>query len=44
MVKDTNKALRNSVIYSVYVRNYGENGSFKDVEEDLERIEKLELI
>lgn len=41
MAKDTNKALRNSVIYSVYVRNYGENGTFKDVEEDLERIEKI---
>lgn len=41
MARDTSNALRNSVIYSVYVRNYGKNGTFKDVEEDLVRIEKL---
>ncbi len=41
MAKDTNKNLRNSVIYSVYIRNYGDNGIFKDLEEDLERLKKI---
>ena len=41
MARDTSNALRNSVIYSVYVRNYGENGIFKDVEEELVRIEEF---
>jgi len=35
MALDTSKKLRNAVVYSVYVRNYGKNGKFTDVEEDL---------
>ncbi|QAA30722.1 alpha-amylase family glycosyl hydrolase [Clostridium manihotivorum] len=41
MAKDTCKSLRNKIIYSVFVRNYGKNGTFKDVEEDLARIKEL---
>ena len=41
MAKNTNVSLRNKVIYSVFVRNHGINGTFKDVEEDLERIKYL---
>jgi maltogenic amylase len=41
MAKDTKKKLRNMVIYSIYVRNYGVNGKFTDVEQDLERIKSL---
>lgn len=41
MAKNTDIALRNKIIYSVYVRNHGKNGLFKDVEEDLERIKFL---
>ena len=41
MAVNTNNTLKNDVIYSVYVRNYGENGIFKEVEEDLERIKDL---
>lgn len=41
MALDTSKKLRNAVIYSVYVRNYGKNGKFTDVEEDLQRIKDL---
>ncbi|MCX7950987.1 MAG: alpha-amylase family glycosyl hydrolase [Clostridiales bacterium] len=41
MAKTTDKSLRNKIIYSVYVRNHGKNGTFKDVEEDLERIKSL---
>lgn len=41
MAKSTIKSLKNDVIYCVYVRNYGENGKFKDVESDLERIKNL---
>ncbi|GFZ34161.1 alpha-amylase [Clostridium zeae] len=41
MAKDTKKNLRNKIIYSVFVRNHGENGTFKDVEDDLERIKEL---
>ncbi len=38
MAKDTQVSDRNLVIYEVYVRNHGANGSFSDVEADLERI------
>ena len=41
MAKDTLKTLRNKVIYEVYVRNHGINGTFNDVTNDLERIKKL---
>lgn len=41
MANDTMKTLRNKVIYEVYVRNHGPNGSFHDVMDDLERIKAL---
>ncbi|HHW66227.1 MAG: hypothetical protein PWP07_505 [Epulopiscium sp.] len=41
MAQNTSKALRNKVIYSVYVRNHGKTGKFNDVLEDLPRIKKL---
>jgi len=41
MAKDTKKELRNQVMYSIYVRNYSEEGTFKAVEKDLNRIKKL---
>ncbi|MGH4139717.1 alpha-amylase family glycosyl hydrolase [Clostridium sp.] len=41
MAINTKVSLRNKVMYSIYVRNHGINGTFKDVEEDLERIKSL---
>ena len=41
MAKDTLINLRNQVMYCIYVRNYGPNGTFKDVENDLNRIKDL---
>ena len=41
MAKNTNVNLRNQVIYSVYVRNHTEEGTFKAVIPDLDRIKKL---
>lgn len=41
MAKDTSKRLRNQVMYSIYVRNYSEEGTFKAVERDLDRIREL---
>jgi len=41
MASNTKVSLRNKVMYSIYVRNYGINGTFKDVEQDLERIKLL---
>ncbi|WP_163216106.1 alpha-amylase family glycosyl hydrolase [Clostridium thermarum] len=41
MALDTSKNLRNAIIYSVYVRNYGKNGKFIDVENDLQRVKDL---
>ena len=41
MAESTDISLRNSVIYSVFVRNYSEEGTFKAVERDLDRIKKL---
>lgn len=41
MASNTKVSLRNKVMYSIYVRNHGINGTFKDVEEDLERIKDL---
>ncbi len=41
MAENTDISLRNSVIYSVFVRNYSEEGTFKAVENDLDRIKNL---
>lgn len=41
MAFDTSTELRNQVIYSVYVRNYSEEGTFSAVERDLDRIQGL---
>ena len=34
MAKNTDISYRNQLLYSVFVRDYGKNGTFKDVEED----------
>jgi glycosidase len=41
MAANTPVSSRNLVIYEVYVRNHGPNGTFADVEADLERIRSL---
>ena len=41
MAKDTPLDHRNLVLYSVYVRNHGPNGTFADLEADLERIHSM---
>lgn len=41
MSKSTNIRLRNTFIYQVFVRNYSKAGTFKKVEEDLDRIKDL---
>ncbi len=41
MAKNTPLSLRNQIVYSVYVRNHGETGTFTDVEKDLDRIADL---
>ncbi|NPV57463.1 MAG: alpha-amylase [Anaerolineae bacterium] len=41
MAKNTPAGLRNLVLYSIYVRNHGSNGTFADVENDLERIRSM---
>ncbi len=41
MAKNTDIRLRNQLLYSVYVRDYGKNGTFSEVEEDLDRIREL---
>ncbi|MCX7774338.1 MAG: alpha-amylase family glycosyl hydrolase [Clostridia bacterium] len=41
MALDTPKTLRSKVIYEVFVRNHGKNGTFQDVAEDLDRIKAL---
>ncbi len=41
MAESTPKTYRNMVIYSIYVRNYQKEGTFKSVEEDLPRIRDL---
>ncbi len=41
MAIKTNIELRNQVMYSVYVRNYSEEGTFAAVERDLDRIKSL---
>jgi hypothetical protein len=41
MAHDTPSSYRNLVIYEIYVRNHGKNGTFADVERDLPRIRNL---
>lgn len=41
MALNSSKHLRNQVIYSVYVRNHSEKGTFSEVTKDLERIKAL---
>lgn len=41
MAIDSSKQIEQLVIYEIYVRNHGPNGTFADVEVDLERIKSL---
>ena len=41
MAFDTPNSYRNLVIYEVYVRNHGPNGTFADVEADLPRLRDM---
>ena len=41
MARETAKSLRNQVMYCVYVRQYGKNGTFREVQDDLDRIRSL---
>ena len=41
MAANTELSLRQQVIYSIFVRNYSESGTFRAVEEDLPRIKAL---
>ncbi len=41
MAHDTPASYRNLVLYEIYVRNHGPNGTFADVEADLERIRSM---
>lgn len=41
MPKNTEISLRNKVIYSIYVRNHTNDGTFNAVAEDLDRIKSL---
>ena len=41
MASDTSKDLRNQVMYSVFVRQYSKEGTFRKVQEDLPRIRDL---
>lgn len=41
MARDTPRDYRNLVLYEIYVRNHGPNGTFGDVEADLPRIRAL---
>ncbi len=41
MAQDTPKHMRNLVLYEIYVRNHGPNGTFADVEADLPRIRAM---
>ena len=41
MAADTKKELRNQLLYSIFVRDYGKKGTFRDVERDLDRIKDL---
>lgn len=41
MATDTDESFRNKVIYEVYVRNHSEEGTFKELQNDLARIKSL---
>lgn len=41
MAKDTELKLQKAMIYSIFVRNYSEEGTFRAVEQDLARIKAL---
>lgn len=41
MASDTPSSYHNLIIYEIYVRNHGANGTFKDVERDLHRLHTL---
>ncbi|MDO4355231.1 MAG: alpha-amylase family glycosyl hydrolase [Clostridia bacterium] len=41
MAQNTSKALRNQVMYSIFVRNYSPEGTFEGVRRDLDRIQRL---
>ena len=41
MAGETKKELRNQLIYSVFVRNYSEEGTFEALRQDLDRIREL---
>ena len=41
MAKSTPKSYRNQILYSVFVRNYSEEGTFEGVRKDLDRIKSL---
>ena len=41
MAKETKIALRDQVIYSIYVRNHTEEGTFLSIIPDLDRIKAL---
>ncbi|WP_026529180.1 alpha-amylase family glycosyl hydrolase [Butyrivibrio sp. VCD2006] len=41
MARDTSKSLRNKVMYQIFVRNFSEGGTFKDVVPQLDRIRDL---
>ena len=41
MAQNTDIRYRNQMLYSVFIRDYGKNGTFQDVEEDLDRIRSL---
>ena len=41
MADNTNKKLRNMLIYQIFVRNYSPKGDFAGVENDLDRIKEL---
>lgn len=40
-MKGKNKSLKNLILYEIYVRNHGPNGTFDDVTRDLGRIKSL---
>ena len=40
-MKNDNSSLRNLVVYEIYVRNHGPNGTFSDVTDDLGRIKSM---
>ena len=41
MASNTPSSYRNLVIYEIYVRNHGPNGTFDEVERDLHRLHAL---